>query len=82
MTVLTEVICSTVVRTCLHNPGTIIGMYIHYVFIAKREERRFLSVLCTCPKVPFISLCLRVLSIKTYSHIEKKVILLFTDCVC
>lgn len=49
MTVLTEVICSTVVRTCLHNPDTIIGMYIHYVFIAKREEWRFLSELCTCP---------------------------------
>lgn len=52
MTVLTGVLCSTVVLTCLHNHGTIIGMQIQYVFIAKKE--RFMSVLCTCLKCLFI----------------------------
>lgn len=39
MTLLTRVLCSTLVLVkCLHIYGTIIGIHIQYVFIAGREE--------------------------------------------
>lgn len=72
MTVLTGVLCSTELLTRLHNHGIIIGMHIQNVFIAKREERRFMSVLyLALSAFLYFKSLLQSIVDTTYLHIDK-----------